>query len=69
MVRYPPHELRHGVFTNEIMRGLLASNLEPASLVDGGSQNTGTGSGSREGEFIEWLTIADQSRSAVDRGV
>src|SRR5690606_21613513 len=47
-------------FTNEIMRGLLASSLEPASLVDGEWQDTGSGSGSREGQYIEWLTIADQ---------
>jgi carbonic anhydrase len=52
-------------FTNEIMRGLLASSLEPANLVDGEWQDTQGGSGSREGEFIEWLTIADQSRSVV----
>ena len=36
-------------FTNEIMCGLLASSLEPASQVDGEWQDTGTGSGSREG--------------------
>jgi carbonic anhydrase len=53
-------------FTNEIMRGLLASSLEPASLVDGEWQDTGRDSGSREGQFIEWLTIPDQSRSVVD---
>jgi carbonic anhydrase len=54
------------LFTNEIMRELLTSSLEPASLVDGEWQDTGRGSGSREGQFIEWLTIADQSRSVVE---
>jgi carbonic anhydrase len=53
-------------FTNEIMRGLLAGSLAPASLMDGEWKNTGTGAGSRAGEFIEWLTIADQNQSVTD---
>jgi carbonic anhydrase len=53
-------------FTNEIMRGLLASSLQPASLVDGAWKDAGTGPGSREGAFIEWLTVADQAQSVTD---
>ena len=53
-------------FTNDIMRGLLASSLEPASLVGGMWKDTGKGPGSRAGEFIEWLTIKDQRQSALD---
>ena len=53
-------------FTNEVMRGLLAQSLETASLVDGKWKDTGRGPGSREGAFIEWLTIADQNQSVVD---
>jgi carbonic anhydrase len=53
-------------FTNDIMRGLLASSLEPASLVGGKWKDTGKGPGSRAGEFIEWLTIKDQRQSVLD---
>jgi len=50
-------------FTNEVMRGLLASSLETAALTEKGFQDVGKGPGSREGEFIEWLTIQDQQQS------
>jgi carbonic anhydrase len=53
-------------FTNDIMRGLLASSLEPASLVGGVWKDVGRGPGSRAGEFLEWLTIADQNQSVID---
>jgi carbonic anhydrase len=53
-------------FTNEVMRGLLASSLETAALTDKGFQDVGKGPGSRAGEFIEWLTIADQEQSVRD---
>jgi carbonic anhydrase len=53
-------------FTNEVMRGLLASSLETASLVGGGWKDVGKGPGSRAGDFIEWLTISDQNQSVID---
>src|SRR5215471_9231582 len=53
-------------FTNEVMRGLLASSLETAALTDKGFQDVGKGPGSRAGEFIEWLTIGDQEQSVRD---
>jgi carbonic anhydrase len=53
-------------FTNEVMRGLLASSLETATLTDQGFQDFGKGPGSRAGEFIEWLTICDQEQSVRD---
>src|SRR5512134_655662 len=53
-------------FTNEVMRGLLASSLETAALGADGFRDVGRGPGSRAGEYIEWLTIADQRRSVVD---
>src|SRR5215467_11827793 len=53
-------------FTNEVMRGLLASSLETAALTDQGFQDVGKGPGSRAGEFIEWLTICDQEQSVRD---
>jgi carbonic anhydrase len=54
------------LFTNDVMRGLLASSLEPARLVDGAWEDGGEGPGSRAGEYIEWLPIEDQSLSVFD---
>ncbi len=53
-------------FTNEVMRGLLASSLETAALTEKGFQDVGKSPGSRAGEFIEWLTIRDQQQSVRD---
>ena len=53
-------------FTNDVMRGLLASSLETAALTEKGFQDVGKGPGSRAGEFIEWLTIRDQEQSVRD---
>jgi carbonic anhydrase len=53
-------------FTNEVMRGLLNSSLETAALGAEGFRDVGKGPGSRAGEFIEWLTIADQKQAVVD---
>jgi carbonic anhydrase len=53
-------------FTNEVMRGLLANSLETASLTAEGFKDVGKGPGSRAGEYIEWLTIKEQSQSVID---
>jgi carbonic anhydrase len=53
-------------FTNKVMRGLLANSLETAALTDKGFQDVGKSPGSREGEFIEWLTIRNQEQSVRD---
>ena len=53
-------------FTNEVMRGLLAKSLETAALTEQGFHDIGSGPGSRAGEYIEWLTIADQAQSIRD---
>jgi len=53
-------------FTNEVMRGLLASSLETAQLSEQGFKDVGKGPGSRAGEYIEWLTIPDQEQSVRD---
>jgi carbonic anhydrase len=52
-------------FTNDIMRGLLASSLETAALTPEGFKDVGKGPGSTAAEFIEWLTIKDQAQSVV----
>jgi carbonic anhydrase len=50
-------------FTDAVMRGLLAKSLETATVDRSGWHDTGKGPGSREAEFIDWLTIADQAES------
>jgi carbonic anhydrase len=52
-------------FTNEVIRELLAQSLDTAALVDGKWKDTGSGPGSRAGDYIEWLTIPDQAQSVV----
>jgi carbonic anhydrase len=53
-------------FTNDVIRGLLASSLETAALGPEGFHDVGAGPGSTEGADIDWLTIADQTGSVVD---
>jgi len=45
------------LFTDEIMRELLASSLKTASFDGNAWRDTGAGPGSTEGEFIDWLSI------------
>ena len=54
------------LFTNEVMRGLLASSLETAELTSQGFRDVGKGPGSPAGEDIDWLTIQDQQQAVVD---
>jgi carbonic anhydrase len=53
-------------FTNDVMRGLLASSLETAQLTAQGFKDVGQGPGSREGEYIDWLTFSDQKQAVLD---
>ena len=53
-------------FTNEVMRGLLASSLETAQLTPNGFRDIGKGPGSRAGEYVEWLTISDPKQAVLD---
>src|ERR1700729_1722648 len=53
-------------FTNEVIRGLLGNSLETADLTPSGFRDVGKGPGSRAGEFIEWLTIADPMQAVID---
>ena len=52
-------------FTDEIMRGLLASSLETATVDEMGWHDHGVGPGATEGEYIDWLTISDNAKSVV----
>src|SRR5256714_9997126 len=49
-------------FTNDVMRDLLAHSLDTAELSDGRWVDVGVGPGSRAGEFIEWLTVSNQTQ-------
>jgi len=53
-------------FSNDIMRGLLASSLETAELTANGFRDVGRGPGSRAGEYLDWLTIRDQKQAVID---
>lgn len=53
-------------FTDEVMRGLLANSLETAALGPDGFTDVGTGPGSAEAAYIDWLTISDAQQSVVD---
>jgi carbonic anhydrase len=53
-------------FTDEVIRGLLANSLETADLGAEGFTDVGTGPGSDEAKYIDWLTIADNPTSVVE---
>ena len=53
-------------FTDEVIRGLLRRSLETAELGADGFVDVGTGPGSAEAEYVDWLTIADDEQSVVD---
>ncbi len=53
-------------FTDEVMRGLLANSLETAALGPEGFTDVGTGPGSAEAKYIDWLTISDNAASVAE---
>lgn len=58
------------LFTDEVIRDLLAASLKTSSYDGKQWRDEGRGAGSREGDFIDWLTIRDQAASVatdVDR--
>ena len=52
-------------FTDNVMRRLLASSLQTATFDGQEWRDPGTGPGSSEGEYIDWLTISGQHDSVV----
>ena len=52
-------------FTDDVMRGLLASSLKAATVDAAGWHDSGQGPGSTEGDYIDWLTISDQAKSVA----
>jgi carbonic anhydrase len=53
-------------FTNDVIRGLLASSLETAALTAEGFKDIGKGPGSRAAQFVEFLTIPNQKQAVID---
>jgi len=53
-------------FTDDVMRKLLADSLDTAVLDKKGWHNPHKGGGSREGDYIDWLTIHDQKISVIE---
>jgi carbonic anhydrase len=52
-------------FTNDVMRGLLASSLETAELTAQGFRDVGRGPGSHAGDYVEWLTVKDPQQAVL----
>ena len=53
------------LFTDETIRRLLASSLKTASYDGKAWQDPAEGPGSREGDFVDWLTIRRQDESVL----
>jgi carbonic anhydrase len=53
-------------FTDEVIRGLLANSLETAALSADGFYDVGSGPGSAEAKYIDWLTISDNAQSVTE---
>lgn len=53
------------LFTDQVIRDLLASSLRTAAFEGGRWKDPGDGGGSRDGDFIDWLTIRDQAESVA----
>src|SRR3984893_14489168 len=52
-------------FTDAIMRGLLAQSLKTASVDASGWHDSGAGPGSTDGDYVYFLTIANQESSVL----
>jgi carbonic anhydrase len=53
------------LFSDDVMRDLLAQSLATASFDGARWSDPGGGGGSRAGDFISWLTIANLAESVV----
>ena len=54
-------------FDDEKMRELLGHSLETAELGSEGFRDVGSGPGSSEARYIDWLTISDRDQGVVGR--
>jgi carbonic anhydrase len=53
------------LFSDAVIRDLLAKSLEPAVIDQNGWRDIGTGPGSDAGEFVDWLTFKDPTSAVV----
>lgn len=53
-------------FSDDVMRGRLENSLGTAALGPEGFYDVGTGPGSKEGAYIDWLTISDTHQAVTD---
>lgn len=65
VVRDSSHNCSMELFSDQVMRDLLATSLQTASFDGKVWRDTGSGPGSTEGQFVDWLTIKDQSKSVT----
>src|SRR5438034_2201809 len=53
-------------FSDQVMRGLLEQSLETAELGPDGFRDVGSGPGSTEAKYIDWLTISNREQSVAE---
>ena len=53
------------LFTDEVIRSLLAASLSASSYDGTAWKDSGKGPGSPHGDFVDWLTISDQAKSVA----
>jgi carbonic anhydrase len=53
-------------FTDEVMRDLLAQSLETAEIGPAGFRDVGSGQGSTEAKYVDWLTISNREQSVIE---
>jgi carbonic anhydrase len=53
-------------FTDEVMRALLGQSLDTAELGADGFRDVGSGPGSTEAKYVDWLTISDRDQAVVE---
>ena len=54
------------LFNNQVISDLLSNSLQTATVDARGWHDVGTGPGSDEGKYIEWLTFKNEVDSATD---
>jgi carbonic anhydrase len=54
------------LFSDEIIGDLLSQSLKTAAYDAGTWRDSGPGPGSRQAQYVDWLTIKDQKQSVID---
>ncbi|HXN30489.1 MAG TPA: carbonic anhydrase [Polyangiaceae bacterium] len=54
------------LFTDDVIVDLLSRSLKAASYDGKQWKDTGVGPGSRQAQYVDWLTISNQQQSVVD---